>query len=205
MRPDGSRPRAKSLFRRLWTSSPLPHLCLDHQINSSAVMLRLVTTPKLAASGQLHRGEWKLHLPLHSRQRLFDQPLPGSYAVRAVLGVPYPVRHEVHISPLLTRVHTMLPNAVQRLPVLLGDLGHRTAELRRHATPTANSITPARLHSAQYRSNSRWYPAVSDLSITFSTPAGDGPALQSTLATAVARRYVAVPKLRMPINSASDQ
>ena len=44
--PDGSRPPAKSLFRTLWTSSPLPHLCLDHQINSSAAMLRLVTTPK---------------------------------------------------------------------------------------------------------------------------------------------------------------
>ena len=78
---------------------------------------------------QLHRGEWKLHLPLHSRQRLFDQPLPGSYEpiLRAVLGVPYPSSHQP------TVVHTMLPNlAVQRLPVLLGDLGHRTAELRRH-------------------------------------------------------------------------
>ena len=43
-----------------------------------------------ASVGQLHRGERKLHLFLHSRQRLFDQPLPGSYEpiLRAVLGVP---------------------------------------------------------------------------------------------------------------------
>ena len=28
---DGSLPPARSLLRTLWTSSPLPHLCLDHQ------------------------------------------------------------------------------------------------------------------------------------------------------------------------------
>ena len=103
-----------------------------------------------ASVGQLHRGERKLHLPLHSRQRLFDQSLPGSYEpiLRAVLGVPYPVGHEVHISPLLTRVHTMLPNlAVQRLPVLLGDLGHRTADLRRHVDPNRKLDHPEPLVS----------------------------------------------------------
>ena len=118
---------------------------LDHQINSSAAMPHHAEAVP-ASVGQLHRGEWKLHLPLHSRQRLFDQPLPGSYEpiLRAVLGVPYPVGHEVHISPLLTRVHTMLPNlAVQRLPVLLG-----ASDPQRNSvvtsTPTANSITPNR-------------------------------------------------------------
>ncbi len=43
---EGSLPPAKSLLRTPWTSSPLPHLCLDHQINSSPARVRLVTTPK---------------------------------------------------------------------------------------------------------------------------------------------------------------
>ena len=43
---DGSLPPAKSLVRTLWTSSPFPHLCLDHQINWSPARTRLVTTPK---------------------------------------------------------------------------------------------------------------------------------------------------------------
>ena len=102
-----------------------------------------------ASVGQLHRGERELHLSLHSRQRLFDQPLPGSYEpiLRAVLGVPYPVGHEVHISPLLTRVHTMLPNlAVQHLPVLLGDLGQHSAQPSRRPQPQTRSPRTARLY-----------------------------------------------------------
>ena len=73
------------------------------------------------------------------------KPLPGSYEPRAVLGVPYPVGHEVHIN--CPGVHTMLPNLA--VHSLLGDLGHRTAELGR-------SITPNRFSTLrQYRSNSR--------------------------------------------------
>ena len=44
--PEGSRPPARSSFSALWTSSPFPHRCLDHQTNSSGSMSRLVTTPK---------------------------------------------------------------------------------------------------------------------------------------------------------------
>ena len=44
--PDGSLPAAKALFRTRWTSSPLPHLCLAHRINSSPARSRLVATPK---------------------------------------------------------------------------------------------------------------------------------------------------------------
>ena len=43
---DGSLPPARSLLRTLWTSLPLPHLCLDHQITSSPARVRFVTTPK---------------------------------------------------------------------------------------------------------------------------------------------------------------
>ena len=58
--PDGSRPPAKSLFRTLWTSSPLPHLCLDHQINSSADVPQ--DLPSLCWTAP--RGEWKLLAPI---------------------------------------------------------------------------------------------------------------------------------------------
>ena len=104
--PDGSRPPAKSLERcggpyrtsvSTTRSTHLPQCPVGHHSED------LVP----ASVGQLHRGERKLHLPLHSRQRLFDQPLPGSYEpiLRAVLGVPYPVGHEVHLSPLLACPH----------------------------------------------------------------------------------------------------
>ena len=160
-----------------------------------------------ASVGQLHRGERKLHLPLHSRQRLFDQPLPGSYEpiLRAVLGVPYLFGYEVHISPLLTRVHTMLPNlAVQRLPVLLGDLGHRSADSAVTSTPTANSITPNRssLPSAQYRSAGT--PPQTAAS-PFPPPQADGPALQSTLATGWPAGTLPSRNSECTIWSASDQ
>ena len=127
--------------------------CLDHQINSSAAML---TTPKtLYQVGQLHRGERKLHLLPHSRQRLFDQPLPGSDEpiLRAVLGVAYPFGY--HLSPLLTRVHTMLPNlgtasaSLARRPLtpLGGTLPSRQPQ------PRTRSPRSSSLPSAQYRSN----------------------------------------------------
>ena len=73
--PDGSRPPAKVTLQNAVDLLALAAPCLDHQINSSAAMLRLVTTPKHRACTSLcwtvHGGERKLDLPLHSRQRLF--------------------------------------------------------------------------------------------------------------------------------------
>ena len=191
--PDGSRPPAKSLFRTLWTSSALaaPLSRPPDQLISRKGPVGHHSEDLVPASvGQLHRGERKLHLPLHCWQRLFDQPLPGSYEpiLRAGLGVPYPVGHEVHLSPLLTRVHTMLPNlAVQRLPVLLGDLGHRTAELRRHVNPHRKLDHPEPLVST-LRAVPQQLPAGNPPYPTSASPfpprQADGPALQSTLATA---------------------
>ena len=152
--PDGSRPPAKVTLQNavdllaLAASLSRPP---DQLIPRNAPVGHHSEDLVPASVGQLHRGERELHLSLHSRQRLpRSRPLPGSYEpiLRAVLGVPYPFGYEVHISPLLTRVHTMLPNlAVQRLPVLLGDLGHRSAELCRHVNPNRELDHPEALVS----------------------------------------------------------
>ena len=47
----------------------------------------------------------------------------------------YPVGYEVHLRPLLTRLDSVGARLVQHVPVFLGNLGHRTAELSRHVNP----------------------------------------------------------------------
>ena len=143
---------------------------------------------------------------------LFDQPLPGSQepVLRAVPGVAYPVGYEVHLSPLLTRVHTVLTHlAVQRLPLLFGYLRHRAAELHRHvnshrkldhseplvpalgAVPQKLLLVPGRVRPHHHlvhpgRQMPQRFGQHSQLLMT--------------------RKYVAVPKLgECTINSASDQ
>ena len=81
--PDGSRPPAKSLFRTLWTSSPLPHLCLDHRINSCAAAPvghhseDLVQPSSIAGNGS----------SICSSIPAVRSPLPGSYELDTQ-GVP---------------------------------------------------------------------------------------------------------------------
>ena len=119
-------------------------------------------------------GKGSSMMPLHCWQRLFDQPLPGSYEpiLRAGLGVAsnYPDNfgHEVHLSPLLTRVHTMLPNlAAQRLPVL-----PRRPRMPHGGTPLSRQTPTGKLGAGQplglYPGQVPRSPAgaVSDLSIT---------------------------------------
>ena len=166
--PDGSRPPAKSLFRTLWTSSPLPHLCPrppDQLICRNAPVGHHAEDLVPASVGQLHSGERKLHLPLHSRQRLFDQPLPGSYEpiLRAVLGVPYPVGHEVHISPLLTPwSHTMLPKPCGIAPASLARRP-RTPHGRNsvvHVDPNRKTRSPRNRSSSTLRAVPQQLPLV---------------------------------------------
>ena len=135
--PDGSLPAARSLFRTLWTCSPLPHLCLYHRIVSSPGRSRLVTNPEtlcqappasLTGKGSSScssipgRG-CSLSASLIAMNRYF----------RVLLAVGYPVWYEVHLRPLLTCLDPGgAQSAVRGMPVLFGNLGHRAPELRRH-------------------------------------------------------------------------
>ena len=161
--PTGACPQPGSLFRTLWTCSPLPHLCLYHRIISSPGRSRLVTNPGdlvPGSAGQPHHGEGQFQLQFHSRQRLFAQRLPDSDepVFRVLLAVGYPVWYEVHLRPLLTCLdpggaQSAVAGACQSCSATSD-----TARLNSGVTlsPTANSITPKRssLPSAQYRSNS---------------------------------------------------
>ena len=158
----GALPPARSLLRTLWTSSALPHLCLDHQITSSPARVRFVTTPKTLNQSLLDNsiaGKGIFICPSIAGQRLFDQPLPGGHepVLRAVLGVAYPVGYEVHLRPLLTRLDPVGARLVQHVPVFLRQprTPHGGTQPSRQPLPQT-SITPnlSSLPSAQYRSNS---------------------------------------------------
>ena len=175
------------------TSSPLPHLCLrppDQLILPQVV--RLVTTPKtlyqplldssIAGNGTMRRWP-RTAPPPPFPAGLFDQPLPDSDEpiLGAVLRVPYPVGHEVHLSPLLTRIDHMLAHLpVQRPPLVFSNLGHRTAKLHGHVNP--------------YRKLDHPKPLVSPLGAVPATPA-DIPPCQTSASPSPPPQAVA-PALR---------
>ena len=100
--PDGSLPPARS--RDAMDLLALAAFCLDHQINSSAAMLRLVTTPKT------------LYQPLLDMRGTEICPsIPGSGGLsrRSLVAMPerysglfleWPIQLGTHLR-LLTRVH----------------------------------------------------------------------------------------------------
>ena len=133
-----------------------------------------------ASVGQLHRGEWKLHLPsIPGRGCSINRSL---VAMNRYSGCSWSALSSWARSSHQPTADPCPHDAPQPCGTASASLARRprtphggTPSSR--PTPTANSITPNRSSppSAQYRSNSRWYPAVSDLSITFSTPAGRRP------------------------------
>ena len=130
----------ESLFRTLWTSSPLAPLsrppdqliCRNAPVGHHAENQPCWTAPSRGGSSICGRG-------CSINRSLVDEPI-----LRAVLGVPI----QLGTKPADPCPHDA-PQSVQRLPVLLGDLGHRTAELRRHVqSPRTARLYPPRSTAA---------------------------------------------------------
>ena len=165
--------RHKSLLRTPWTSSPLPHLCLDHQINSSPASVRLVTTPKtlcqprpdnsIAGKGNSNCASIPGRGCSFNRSLIAMNRYSGLFLECPIHG------HEVHLSPFAyppyvrssysvrhsyQQSDTARRNSRSRQP-LPQTRSPRTARLspRRSATPADRRVRP----------------------ITFSTPAGRCP------------------------------
>ena len=132
----------------------VPHLCLDHQTTSSPGRSRLVTTPKTLYQPLLGAGNGSSNCPsIPSRGCSVNRSLT---AMNRYSGLFLECPIQLGRSSPLPTADPCPPGA----PPPSGTAAAVTSDPRRRVSNRSS------LPSAQYRSNSRWYPA-SDLSITF--------------------------------------
>ena len=190
----------------LWTSSPLPHLCLDlrstHLPQCSGWSPRRRPCTSLCWTAYQPRGTGSSICPsIPGRGCSINRSLRSYQPIlRAVLGVPYPVGHEGHTAdpcphdapqPCGTASASLARRP--RTPHGVNSVGSRRPQPRTQSPRTARLYPPRSTGS-----NSRWYPAVSDLSSHLLHPRRQTAQRSNQHSQLLmARRYVAVPKLRM--------
>ena len=133
-----------------------------------------------ASVGQLHRREWKLHLPLHSRQRLFDRPL--LVAMNRYSGCSWSALSSWARSSHQPTADPCPHDAPQPCGTASASLARRPrtphggTPSSRRPQPQTRSPRTARLHPPRSTAATpAGTPPYPDLSITFSTPAGRRP------------------------------